>query len=203
MSDRDHESAIAWYLRGLLGQPCPPPFVPFPVPDVAATGGRVHQVVASFYLTVNEVLAADRRAAIKSWQDRQLRMRAWLAVLEARPDDVSAFELLEATPRVPTRDEDIPRFEPAPSPCLTEVYALLADDERRAGDSAFLNRQVVANVEKIDEMLNRLAEGEFANGLHGLNANAMRNADAMCSTIEWLTEGMRTVQRARCRRPVT
>ena len=191
---------VAWLVRGLLGQPCPLPFVSFPVPDAVAANGRVHQVIDAYYQTINDVLAADRRAAITSWRDRQRRMRAWLAVLQA--DDVSAFELLEATPRVPTRHEDVPRAEPVPNSCLSEVYALLADDERRARDSAYLNRRIVADIEMIDEMLNRLAGGEFATGLRGLNANAMRNVDAMCSTIESMTGGIREIQEARCRRPV-
>lgn len=86
---------VAWYLRGLLAQHPPAPFVPYPLPEPTADGsiGRVEAAAARYFHAVNVVLCNDQAASVVAWGRRRERILAWLSLAEAggaAADEVAA-----------------------------------------------------------------------------------------------------------------
>lgn len=146
---------IRWYLRGLLNQAPPAPFVPFTLPAPTDDGllGRVQGAAQRYYNTVNVVLSDDQAAAVRAWGQRRQRILAWLEVLDAGDDldrAAAALASVAATGDGSQKDSTTTVFD--------EIQSLAASEARVNVDRASLQQAVAFYLSVVDHAVDRFGE---------------------------------------------
>lgn len=178
-----------WYLRGLLKQAPPAPFVPFVVPATSSDGllGRVETAAQRYYHTVNVVLCDDQAAAVRAWGERRELVLAWLEVLDAGDDLERAASALASVPAIGDAMQ-----RSSATTVFGQIQELAASERKINADRAGLQQAVTFYLAAVDEGVNRFAE--FLQSCDDL-VEQERYAEQIVSAIDHFTTRIGNIQR--------